>query len=632
MRVQGNMLAIIAGAAWLVPCASAVAVEGTITIPCMTGRPERQPFVGHPGWVDVYARGNSTGVVSRIGPDARIDLPQPSEPVCLIAMFDKIETPPVILPKWPLKPGNLDVPIATAYACAPPGYPEVWDREYTVRGKEFWQTFVAPCTQLYGCSVFDGPKIVWWGNKINVSVHEGGANTDPIIMKDSWEGSEGVFRVSAGHSDHELPRIGWRHGDIELVPGRKYAICVGGYRPHGGEQLDLDAFIRPDKGDGYGPGEAVNHRTRTGGDLCCLLFGNVTGQLVENHIRTEEWEIFIPKRPPTRNWGQTFVAHGVSLAGVSFWGSNGSSDPLTCEVRVLEGGPGGKQIGPVKTARGHDSPDRPIIRYPDIPGQLPGCEAYYSLPCDSFQIGYLPDEVPLEPDRTYYIQLSASEPLMMYADGEYYYRGYAHYEGLKAEQMRKHATFHSTRWTLAMNIVTYENPGGVPTDFVKAVPRPPPGPDGNLIVNGGAETGDFSWWQVGADPVIDPSTHLPEPRTHSGQHRFGISIGWNKADMYQYQEVPGIAAGQSYVAGMWASHRDGTDEFAQVLWCDGPFGGDEHLLAQTEQEASPQWKHYEGEPFAPTKPTVTIIVRYKHTKATNIASIHVDDVYLKKAK
>jgi len=302
-------------------------------------------------------------------------------------------------------------------------------------------------------------------------------------------------------------------------------------------------------------------------------------------------------------------------------------------VRIREEGPGGRLIGPVKTAVSVDSPDRPIIRYAEIPGQLPGHEEFYKLPCDLFQVAYPPDEVKLEPGKTYYVELTADEPIMMYADGDFYHRGYAYYEDKqvvdKTEENR-YMTFHSNRYTLAMNIVTYEHPGGVPNDFSK--PRPGVDPAGNLLVNGDAELGDFSYWQLGSDPILDPSTDIPDPPNHGGQHRFGISVGWNKADMYQYQEVPGVEPGTAYVAGMWATHGDGTDEYAQLLWCDGKFGGEEQLLAQTPPEAVKSWTLYESKPFKPTQSTVTIVIRYKHPQATNIASIHVDDIYLKRAK
>lgn len=630
---QRERLKSVSGCAFVILLAMAFQVQadpvkGTVTVPYVTGRPERHAFEHRPGWIDVYAPGNTRGAFARIRDDGTFTIDPGQKPLTLIAGFDRMETPPVIIPRWPLSPGDYNVPIHVEYACVPGSYPESWDEKHMMRAREYWQTFQATCTHLYGCSVFDGPKIIWWGNKINVAVHDDRFGT-MIDHSGGIDGREKIGRVSATHSDRELPRMGWRHGDMVVEPGRKYALCISGYRSHGGDHLQLDAFVRPDHGDGYGPGEVYADRTATGGDLCFLMFGNGNGQLVENHVRTEEWEIFIPRREPSRNWGQTFTSHGVSLAGIAFWGNNGSDMEIACEVRLFEDGPGGDPIGPVKTAVGHDSPDRPIIRYPEQPAQLPGHEACYKLPADFFQVAYAPGEVPLEPGRVYYIQLTPSEPMMMYADGDFYDRGFAHYEGLKLEQAQRYHTFHSRRWTLAMSIVTYQNPDGAPNELNVHPPRPAPDVDANLIANGGAESGDFTWWTIGGDPIIDPSTDIPEPASHSGAHRFGVSVGWNKADMYQYQEVPNLDPGRTYVAGMWVAHADGTDESAELLWCDGPFGAQEHLLAKTYAEAAKTWQHLRGQPFTPKQSTVTLIVRYRHTAPTNIASIHVDDIYLK---
>ncbi len=57
----------------------------------------------------------------------------------------------------------------------------------------------------------------------------------------------------------------------------------------------------------------------------------------------------------------------------------------------------------------------------------------------------------------------ATKPLMMYADGDFYQEGFAYYEGLKMERaVAGRTTMHSKRWTLAMNIVTYEKKDGKP--------------------------------------------------------------------------------------------------------------------------------------------------------------------------
>lgn len=459
---RGFPLVFIAYALSLLAADSANAAEGRITLPTISGRAEMRTFDGHPGWVDVYRSGYRPPVSARIDDSATFQIPDPDHPVCLIATFDKIETPPVIIPGWPVA-GNHDVPIPVEYACIPPGYPEVWTREYERRADNFWQTFVAKGTQLYGVSVFDGPKIVDWGNKINLSVHEDRPNGSPIVIQEHWDGKSS--NVSAGHSDHEMPRVGWRHGDIPTTPGRTYAVRIGGYHSHGGQQFKLDAYVRPDTGDGYAGGEAFADGTPTGGDLCCLIFGNAHGQYVEHQIRSEEWEIFIPKHRPTTIWAQSFVPQGVSLAGVVFWAGARRAELPQCEIRIREEGPWGKILRPVKVAQGHPSPERPIIRYPDTPSMLADYAEYYELPSVLFQVAYMPDEMPLKAGKEYCIELVFSNPVMMYADGDFYKHGYAHYEGLQVDQQwHGHMTKHSERWSLAMTIVTYGNREGAPLD------------------------------------------------------------------------------------------------------------------------------------------------------------------------
>jgi len=440
---------------------------GTFVVPYVTGRSERHPFAGHPGWVDVFQAGYGKSASARIGDDGRFTLPDQQGPTVLIAMFDRIETPPVIVPGWPAQLGEFNVLIPSEYACVPGGTRDEWDKQYQTRAYNFHQTFVPQCTQIYGVSIFDGPKIIDWGNKVQVRLQEDGPQGKVIPIRghgspdpardDQWE------ELSCGHSDRELPRVGWRHGGLEVVPGKTYAIRAGGYRSHGGRNFQLDAYVRPDRGDGYTPGQAFADDKPLDGDLCCLIFGNSNGQLVENQIRTEEWEIFIPGHRPTLTWGQTFVAHGVSLAGVSFWAGSGGTEQVMCEVRIREDGPWGSMIKPAKVARSHESPVRPIIRYPDTPAPIAEHAAFYKLPCQLFQVAYLPDELPLKPGRTYYIEVVATKPLMMYADGDYYGDGFAFYEGLKVDRQETgRITKHSARWTLAMNIVTYMKKGGQP--------------------------------------------------------------------------------------------------------------------------------------------------------------------------
>jgi len=457
----------VVGITALMSPAVAMAAQGRIMIPAVSGRAEAIVFTGHPGWVDVFGKGYGKSASARIAEDGTFEIVEPKGAQCLIAMFDKIETPPVILPRWPREAGNYDVPIPAEYACVPAGYPNVGEAFAKVRGHSVFQEIVPKCTQLYGVSFFDGPKVADWGSELTVMLHENEPKPVPIALKEQsssdpgWQGK--VDRVSTQRGEHEVLRMGWRHGNMPVVPGRKYVVQVEGYRSHSGKNYRLNGYVRPDHGDGYPGGRALVDQQRQDGDLCCLVFGNGHGQLVENYICDEEWEIFIPRHRPTKDWGQSFVSHGVSLAGISFWAGTDGQGPVTCEVRVREEGPWGKMLKPAKVARGHESPARPVIRYPEIPPPLPEYEAYYKLPSQLFQVAYMPDELRLAPNKTYYIEVIPTRPIMMYADGNFYQKGHAYYEGLKVTRQRVgHTIFHSTRWTLAMNIVTYAKPNGEP--------------------------------------------------------------------------------------------------------------------------------------------------------------------------
>lgn len=177
-----------------------------------------------------------------------------------------------------------------------------------------------------------------------------------------------------------------------------------------------------------------------------------------------------------------------------------------------------------------------------------------------------------------------------------------------------------------------------PTDTPTPSPGSPtptpslPAPGTNLLVNPGAETGDLSGWTRGGSPFtmprVDPPTHLPTPVNHSGSHRFGISLGWETGNVYMYQQV-NVTPGRTYEVRAWYCKQDGTDETLALTWIDGAFGGSEktlYFIASTV--VRPTWTELAGQTFSPTQGTVTLVVRYRHIFPTNIASIHVDDVYL----
>jgi hypothetical protein len=128
---------------------------------------------------------------------------------------------------------------------------------------------------------------------------------------------------------------------------------------------------------------------------------------------------------------------------------------------------------------------------------------------------------------------------------------------------------------------------------------------------------------------IDDSTYIPVPSYHSGSHRFGTSVGWGTTDTYMYQQVS-VTPGNTYEAGFWLVEMDGTDEYVQMNWINGTFGGTEQSLYATTGPASyySDWAGFSGQQFTPTSSTVTLVLRFKHPVGSDIAAWHVDDIYL----
>lgn len=158
--------------------------------------------------------------------------------------------------------------------------------------------------------------------------------------------------------------------------------------------------------------------------------------------------------------------------------------------------------------------------------------------------------------------------------------------------------------------------------------RPPPGT--NLLSNPGAEDFLAGWTAGGVPnnmPTIDPWTHTPDPPNHSGHHRFGISIGYQTVDCHLRQTVR-VRPGRPHRAVFHATNQDGTDEYAELLWIDGPWPGDERPLVRTPDGAQKEWTRYESPAFTPASNQVTLVVRFRHPVPSGIASIHLDDLEL----
>ena len=461
-------LALVLGAVAMINPA-ALAGKGTFTVPQVTGRPATQPFAGHPGWVDVFKRGYGVGTSARIAEDGTFELPDPDKPVCLVAMFDKIETPPVILPRWPISPGNYDVPIPAEYACLPPGFPGDFDMKQKVE-----RPGPVPDVRAALHAALRRPLLRrGQGGRLG----QRGARDAPqgcAHRPAHPDEGPGLARPRLGRQDRsrlDQPELAivffaWAGGTATCRSsrGKTYVLEVEGYRSHSGKHYETGAFIRPDKGDGYPDGQASVGEKKLDGDLCLPdLRQRPRPARREPHPQRGMGVLHPPASSQHRLGPDVHLARRQPgrrhLLGLRrgrqrdpVRGPRARGGPVGPDAQAGQGGPRSRVAGPA---------DHPLSRY--ARRRCRATRRGTSCPASLFQVAYMPDEMPLKPGKTYYVELVPTRPVMMYADGDFYQQGFAYYEGLKMERaVAGRTTMHSKRWTLAMNIVTYENKDGMP--------------------------------------------------------------------------------------------------------------------------------------------------------------------------
>jgi hypothetical protein len=152
------------------------------------------------------------------------------------------------------------------------------------------------------------------------------------------------------------------HGTLPTIPGRTYYL----------------KFVRDDgkpfkmhltSDDRYKEGTAfLDGKRQEGVDLAITIQYTPSGQILRTRPSVGE-----ASYSAKQTFGQTFVAKGTSLGMIDVFVAEGDKPYTEPTIRLLEGGPGGKQIGPV------------------VIGRL----ALFN-----------PNEVPLVPGQTYYIEIS----------------------------------------------------------------------------------------------------------------------------------------------------------------------------------------------------------------------------------
>lgn len=184
--------------------------------------------------------------------------------------------------------------------------------------------------------------------------------------------------------------VRWRSGEIPTTPGTQYAVRVAGVG------RNIQPFKRNHDSLSYEGGQAYDASGNPYSfDLDYLVLANIDGTFVTLNKRTGGLGSLVTGYFDD-GWGQTFTAQGRGLASVDVWAAGAEIPGQSCPDRwdldfawkVREGGPTGPQIGPTKTTKALS-----LASGVGLHG-----------------VSYNPDEVPLAPGQTYFIEF-------LYADG-----------------------------------------------------------------------------------------------------------------------------------------------------------------------------------------------------------------------
>jgi hypothetical protein len=264
-----------------------------------------------------------------------------------------------------------------------------WDRQ---PAQAYFQPFVArgrSVTQVGFKLATDGVDGFGPGSQdLEVSIHR--VDSGP---PDAWKQvgpTIAVLGVDCGGGKNRPWSAGWDSGEVPVQPGEPYAVRLKARRPSG----TFQAFWQPCS-------DPASCCTRQGGKGP----SGRTARRLWMSVATDDDELVIPYNKRVhreygqfagfgRKWSQTYVAQGISLAGVVVYAAvGGTQPPLSRQrvaIRVRRGGPAGPVVGVEKVAIGN--------------GNYTGDASW-----GTFGAVLAPGEVPLTPGSTYAVEIETLE-------------------------------------------------------------------------------------------------------------------------------------------------------------------------------------------------------------------------------
>jgi hypothetical protein len=468
------------------------------------------------------------------------------------------------------------------------GYPTFWD---TTGYGEFGQTFMAsgPVSMIYlRAPAFTGAP------SYTLTVHEGGPGGVQVGQSRSF-----------GTGD-QRPIYGY--GQMPTIAGRTYYARI---RTSGANGVIAQMDPRPDfsdpmPGGSLWLGTAVAVIEYPDRDLGLVIMSDDDGLITNLYARKNGADF-----SGMTSIGQTFVARGVGLISAAFWIADPSG--YLYSVRVLQGGPGGAQVGTTKVnkpARPNADPEMIVTWSPGecplITGQIyylevtragggtfnfafvntsnpfPYGDAYQngtSVPGTDLAgtimeeetegsatrptVKLISDPLVAEADRgTNQITVQwqtdvAADSLLEFAPDNPPYTGKIHgtqvgtNHSLVLTGLQSHTMYHYRVTSSATGVRP-----GVSRDFVTCTRAA----GSNLLANPGFELGSgasprstFPGWNKG--PALDLRTSdgswFWSLKPHSGSWLLEGAVNGNTSDSYIYQTVSNAVPGADYTFSAW---------------------------------------------------------------------------------